>query len=95
MPYVGTPSLDLLCLLQDLLTPKLAALLHECEAHQMDFNAAESLAMLVEDATVQQILRVLTVYADSLEAVRPACMNNVLRVRMSTNRAVIQAAVNF
>ena len=56
--------------LQDLLTPKLAALLHECHVQDLDFNAAESLAMLVADATVQQILRVLMMYSDSLEAVR-------------------------
>lgn len=55
--------------MQDLLTPKLAALLEECRIRQLDFNAAESLAMLVENATVLQILRCLEVYSNSLEAV--------------------------
>ena len=54
---------------QDLLTPKLAALLEQCRLQDLDFDAAESLAMLVEDATVQQIMKVLLMYSDSLEAV--------------------------
>lgn len=62
--------------MQDLLTPKLASLLEQCRIHNFDFNAAESLAMLVQDATVQQILKVLLVYADSLEAVRPVYANS-------------------
>jgi hypothetical protein len=62
-------------LTQDRFTPKLAMLWELCNAEGLDFAAAESLMMLVEGASAQQIVGVLTKYTESLDAVRTCFLN--------------------
>lgn len=58
------------CAVQRDLAPKLAVLREQCQKFALSWDRAETLVMLIEDATVPQIVDTLQKYSDSFEAVR-------------------------
>lgn len=71
---------DLHAVMQDWLTPNRAELWERCAERRLDFNAAETLAMLSPSTPVDALVACLARYSSSLEAVRCQAHQPVLPV---------------
>lgn len=65
-----------MCLMQEWLTPHRAALQEACAYRNIDFNKADTLAMLNPDSAVDHIVACLRKHDGDMEAVR-SCRSHV------------------